>query len=61
MQEDRNPGAILDDDAILAQLVNGTAHRPPLVLYPPAVSFGYCKEIAMGLWIVVRLGRLCYD
>ena len=45
--------------AILAQLVNGTAHRPRLVLYTTAVSFSYCGEIAVGLWIAVGLLRYC--
>ena len=45
LPEDCHPSAILDNNAILAQLVNGTAHGPRLVLYTPAVSCGYCGEI----------------
>ena len=53
-----NPGAILDRDTILAQLVNGTAHRPPLVLYTPAVSSSYCGGIAGGLGIATGMVEL---
>ena len=53
-------GAIFNHHAIQAQLVNGTAHRPPLVLYTPAVSYGYCGEIAKGFRIATGLARLCW-
>ena len=40
---------------ISLQSVNGTADRPALVLYSPAVTSTDCTGIAMGLWIAAGL------
>ena len=32
-----------------------TADSPRLVLYTPAVSYGYCGQIVGGLWIALGL------
>ena len=48
-------------DTIRLQLVNGTAHGLPLVLYTPAVTFTDCTGIAVRFRIVSGLVRLCQN
>ena len=51
-----NPGRLSNPDAIGRRDWRRAAR---LVLYTPAVSYGYCGEIVGGLWIALGLVGLC--